>query len=77
MTHRVIALDTPEDIELYRLLVMRSRLKLEIKGIRFRVSTLKGVNAHLGCKCRTKVQALEVLEEHIKSLTIPITEDPL
>jgi hypothetical protein len=78
MSDQAVIIDTPEGIELYRLLVMRSRLRFEIQtGLRFRVSTLKGVNKHLKCKCRTKAQALEVLEEHIKALTLPLTEDPL
>lgn len=75
---RTTVIDTPEGIELFRLCSMRGRLKLEINsGLKFRVSTLKVVNRHLGSKCRTKKQALEVVEEHIKALTLPLTEDPL
>lgn len=74
---RATVVDTPEGIELFRLLSMRGRLKLEMTGLRFRVSTLKAVNRHLGSKCRTRAQALEVVEEHIKALTLPLTEDPL
>jgi hypothetical protein len=59
-------LDTPEDIEYFRLLSLRGRLQLELQGIKFRLSTLKAVNKTLGTNYRTKVAALAALDDYIE-----------
>jgi hypothetical protein len=75
--HTAFVIDTPEGIELYRLLVLRGRLRLELQGFRFRIPTMRGVNKTLGTNFRSKKLALDALEQHIAGLTQPITEDPL
>lgn len=43
-------LDTPDQIEAFRLLSIRGRLKLEMRGIRFRISTFGYVRREFGFK---------------------------
>lgn len=77
MTDRAVVLDTPDSIELFRLLSMRGRLRLELKGYRFRVPTVPAVNKTLGTNFRKREKALAALEAHIAEITKPLTEDPL
>jgi len=46
----VTTLDTPDQIEAFRLLSIRGRLKLEMLGIKFRVSTFGYVRREFGFK---------------------------
>jgi len=62
----VTIIDTPEGIEYFQLLSMRGRLQLEIKGLGFRMSTLKAVNAKFGTNFRRKQQALDFLDAEIE-----------
>lgn len=69
---KAIILDQPWQIELYRLNVLKHRLRLEIKGLTFRgPSTLGATNETLirngiiSVPCRTKVKALATLEAYI------------
>jgi hypothetical protein len=48
MNDGLIVIDTPEGIEAFRLLAIRSRLKLEMQGLRFRVSTFGYVRREFG-----------------------------
>lgn len=48
-----IVLDRPEDIEAYRLLVILHRLRMEEKGLRFRVNTSVAARRELGLAPRT------------------------
>jgi hypothetical protein len=48
-----IILDTPDKIEAFRLLAMHGRLKLEMKGLRFRISTFAAARRELGLHPRT------------------------
>lgn len=42
--------DTPNEIEAFRMLVIRGRLKLELKGIKFRINTFASVRRQYGFK---------------------------
>jgi hypothetical protein len=64
-----VVLDTPEQIEFFQLLAMRGRLQLEMKGLRFRTSTLKAVNKKLGTNYKRKAQAVEALTAIIEERT--------
>jgi len=57
---------TGEHIELYRLLSLRGRLQLEIKGIRFSQSTSAALKKLYGWK-GNKEKILEQLEERIRT----------
>jgi hypothetical protein len=48
-----IVIDTPEGIDAYRMYAIRSRLKLEIAGITFRVNTAVAIRRELGLPPRT------------------------
>lgn len=41
-------IDTPEGIEAYRLLVIHKRLKMEMRGMRFGISTFAAARRELG-----------------------------
>lgn len=64
MTDETIVLDQPWQMEMFKLLQCIHRLKIEIgTGLKFRQSTLAAANKYYGVRCRTKVAALEALEE--------------
>lgn len=63
---KTLVIDTPEGIEAYRLLAIKARLKMEMRGIRFRRSTFAAVRKEFGFKGnRAKVydQYLDMLLE--------------
>lgn len=65
-SNRLIVIDTPEGIEAYRLLAIRGRLKLELKGIRFRGgSTFAYVKREYGFKGRN-ASVLEQYEQMLR-----------
>jgi hypothetical protein len=41
MTDEPVMLDTPEQIQMFALLQCRGRLQLELKGLRFKQSTIR------------------------------------
>jgi hypothetical protein len=43
-----IVIDTPEGIEAYRLLVMYHRMRMEERGLRFKISTFAAARRELG-----------------------------
>lgn len=43
-------IDTPEGIEAFRLLSIKGRLSLELKGLRFRINTFPAVKREFGFK---------------------------
>lgn len=55
-------IDTPEGIEAFRLLQMRGRLQLEVKGLRFRINTAQAIRREFGLKTRSKKKLLEEYE---------------
>jgi hypothetical protein len=66
MSDKIIVLDTPEQIEAFRLLAIKGRLKMEMRGIRFRISTFGVVRREFGFKgSRQKVydQYIAMLKE--------------
>jgi hypothetical protein len=66
MTDEPVMLDTPEQIHMFGLLQARGRLKLELKGIRFKQSTIAAINRAYGQNLRTRKQALAFLEKTIE-----------
>lgn len=59
-------IDTPEAIEFYRIKVIISGLRLEVKcpGLKAsRFSSLKAAQHFYGCPFKTKVKALEFMEK--------------
>lgn len=78
--HGTVICDTPESIQLFQLLSIKGRLKLELTGIKFHLNTVTAVNRIFkqpfpaGKNGRRK--ALEFIQERIDELTGPITEDP-
>jgi len=65
----MIVLDTPEQIRAYGLLVLRSRLKLEVlTGMPFsnRISTTNAVRREIGSKTRSKKKLLEEFITYLK-----------
>lgn len=71
MNDEGFVLDKPSQIEMFGLLQARGRLHLEIKGIRFRQSTLAALQRAGITKARTRAKALEDLNRHIESLGGP------
>ena len=59
----LIVCDTPEKIDFFRLLSLRGRLKLEIKGLKFGIPTGPAVKKMFGlakgCRLTTALAALE------------------
>ena len=49
-TEKTVVIDTPEGIHVVRLLAMRSRLALELKGMKSRISTWKILKSEFGFK---------------------------
>lgn len=65
-----IIIDTPEGIAMYRLLAMRSALKIELRtGMKMSKgpSVMSIINREYGTKFRRKIQALEFIEDVIES----------
>jgi len=63
-----IVLDTPEDIEFFQLLSIRGRLKIEMKGIRFKQgmrSTSAAARA-MGFKGRSRKELVEAMTVEIE-----------
>lgn len=58
-------IDTPDGIEMFALLSMKGRLKLEIQGLRFRVPTAPAVRRKIGSTTRSKAKLLIELEAYI------------
>jgi hypothetical protein len=54
------------NIEVYRRLMLKSRLKLEIQGIRFRVLTAPAVRKLMGSTTRSKKKLLAEYTEWLK-----------
>ncbi len=53
MKNKTIILDTPDQIDAFRLLAIHGRLKLEMQGLRFRISTFAAVRRELGMSPHT------------------------
>lgn len=75
---KIIVCDTPEAINAYRMLTLRSAMKLHLKGIRFRFNPftvakaqyqLKGTNEEVLKKYEELLVKLEILHE--KKITQP------
>jgi hypothetical protein len=67
-----IVIDTPDGIEMFRLLSMRGRLHIEIDtGMKFRVSTLAAMQRQGLTTKRTKIGALADLNAKIAELGGP------
>jgi hypothetical protein len=64
MSEKSMTIDTPAGIEYYRLAVIKSRIKLESKGLKFRGNSTRSlVAAELGLTPRTKPEKfIEVIE---------------
>ena len=59
-------LDKPDQIEAFRLLSIKGRLSLELKGMRFRINTFAAVKREFGFKGNNKKvydQYIEMLKE--------------
>ena len=56
----------PYGIERYRWLVLRARLRLEVKGLTSRIPTAPAVRDLLGSKTRSKAKLLKELEQFIE-----------
>lgn len=55
---------TPEGIEAFRLLAIKGRLELELKGIRFRINTFPAIKREFGLKGRNQ----KVYEQYCEML---------
>ena len=62
-----LVLDTPEQIDLFRFLALRSALKLECLGMRGRTNAYATVKTEFGLKGNRKA-VLEQMEEIIKQI---------
>ncbi len=65
-TEKTVVIDTPEGIHVVRLLAMRSRLALELKGMTSRISTWKILKSEFGFK-GNKAKVLQQLEDYIEN----------
>jgi len=68
---KTIVLDTPAQINAYRLMTIRQGLKAEMVGMRLTrkaPSCLSIVKKEFGIKAKTATQALPLFEEYLKSL---------
>ena len=66
-----IVLDTPAQIDAFRLLALRGALKLESVGLKRRgPSALTLVKKETGIKARTAKDALPLFEAHLRGLGI-------
>ena len=63
-------IDTPEGIAAYRLLVLRSRLKLEILGMRSSINTAQVIRREFGLKTRNRAKLLEEYESILRDMGI-------
>jgi len=68
--NKMIVCQTPESIAMFRLLSLKGRLKLEVLGLRSRISTYAVVKREFGFKGNKKA-VLAQLEAHIESLMPP------
>lgn len=57
---------TGDSIDLYRILAMKHRLGLEVKGLRFKINTAPHVRKLIGSKTRSKAKLLEEFEAWIE-----------
>jgi hypothetical protein len=63
--------DTPEAINAFRMLSVHGRLKLEMKGLRFRINTFSFVRRELGLPSRTpRTKVLAAWEQKMDELGI-------
>lgn len=71
MSDGVIVCDTPDKIRFFQLLSMKGRLKLEMKGMRFkgRTTTAAAIKKMLGLPkgCRNQ-KAMDALEQEIDAM---------
>ena len=62
--------DTPEKVHFFRLVALKGRLKLEIKGMRFGIPTGPAVKKMFGlpkgCRLTTALKALEAEIERLQ-----------
>ena len=68
---RIIALDTPAQIEAFRLTTIRLGLKAEARGHRLTLkapSCLSIVRKEFGIKARTAAEALPIFEARLREL---------
>jgi len=70
MANDMIVITGKENIEAYRILALRKRLELEIKGIRFRISTCAAIKRQFGWKGQRKT-ILKKLNEYIEKNILP------
>ena len=71
MEGKMLVCDTPEKIRFFQLISLRGRLKLEIKGMKFRgpSSTATAVKKMFGLSVRCRnATALARLEEEIRNM---------
>ena len=71
----MIVCDTPESIEMFCLLSMRGRLRLEIIGLKFRGRTTYSIIKEKFGFRGSKAKVLKLLEEHINAKW-PTTDGP-
>ena len=68
---KTIVIDTPDGIEAYRMLVMQKRMKLEMTGLRFRISTFAAARRELGMTPRVpRAKVLEAYEAKMRTMGI-------
>jgi hypothetical protein len=69
-----IIIDTPEGIEAYRMMAIHARLKIEMKGLKFRVNTFSAVRRELGMTSRApRKTAIEAWEKKMTEAGIKFT----
>lgn len=68
------ALDTPKDIEAYRLLALKGALKLEIFGIKSRFNVAESVRSVMGSTNKRKEKLLAEYETWLRDKGILIGE---
>ena len=75
MSNKTIVCKTPESIAMFRLLSLKGRLKLEVLGLRSRISTYAVIKREFGFKGNKKA-VLAQLEAYIEKLMPPKPEIP-
>jgi hypothetical protein len=63
-------IDTPEGIAAYRLLVLRSRLKLEILGMRSQINTAEVIRREFNLPIKNRKKLLAAYEQILKDAGI-------
>jgi len=64
-------IDTPDGIEAFRMLSIHGRLKLEMKGLRFRINTFAAVRRELGLAPRTpRAKVLAAWETKMREMGV-------